>query len=302
MDGLPASLAAAEARAGTAAVIIPHYNDTARLTRCLDRLVPQLAAHPGVEVVVCDNGSTEDMTAVRAAFPEVRFVAETEKGAGPARNRGVAETDAAHLFFIDADCVPAPGWLDRAVALAGTADIIGGRVDTFDETPAPKSPAEAYETVWAFHQKHYVENRGFSVTANLLTRRAIFLDVGPFMNGLPEDIEWCRRARGKGYRLVYADDLAVSHPTRADWPSLRRKFLRLTMERQRMFGTAPARRLAWALRAILVPGYALVQLPEAFRHPGLTPAERRRALAMLARVTGQRMAWMLAQSLGRPIS
>lgn len=283
---------------GTAAIIIPHYNDLVRLRGCLDLLVPQAATVPEVEIVVVDNCSTDDLDPVKTAFPAVRFISESELGAGPARNRGVAETTSEWLFFIDADCVPAADWLTRAMALAGSADIVGGRVDTFDETPGPKTGPEAFETVWAFHQKHYVENRGFSVTANLLTSRAVFQDVGPFINGLPEDIEWCRRARSKGYDLEYADDLAVAHPTRATWPAIRKKWLRLTSERHQLFGTSPSRRLAWAVRAVLVPAYAALQAPKAFRYPGLTLAERLKALGTLLRVTVMRVVWMLRQSLG----
>ena len=285
-----------------AAVIIPHYNDLERLGKCLDALAPQVAAvGDRAEVIVADNASPCDLGPVRSAYPWVRFVTETEKGAGPARNRGVAESAAPWLCFLDSDCVPGPDWLATALARAGSADVIGGRVDTFDETPHPRSAAEAFETVYAFHQKHYVENRGFSVTANMLTARSVFEDVGGFRNGYPEDIDWCRRARAKGYVLVYADDLAVAHPTRQDWPAMARKMRRLTAERLTLFGTGPKRRLLWAVRAFLVPGYALVQAPQALRHPGLSARERLSALAMLARITGLRMVWMWRQALGLPI-
>ena len=88
---------------------------------------------------------------------------ETEKGAAVARNRGVAETTAPRLFFIDADCIPAPDWLAVGREVAVRADLIGGRVDVFDETPAPRSGAEAFETVFAFNFRKYIEVQGFSV-------------------------------------------------------------------------------------------------------------------------------------------
>ena len=74
------------------AIIIPHYNDVARLERCLEALMPQVGAD--VEVVVADNASTADLGPVRARWPGVRIVTQPEKGAGPARNAGVAATDA----------------------------------------------------------------------------------------------------------------------------------------------------------------------------------------------------------------
>lgn len=284
----------------TATVIIPHYNDVDRLARCLAALVPQSEGRDGVDILVCDNGSTEDLSPIKSAHPSVQFVTETEKGAGPARNRGVMESEGTWLFFLDADCVPAADWLASALTAAQTttADIIGGRVDTFDETPGAKSGAEAYETVWAFQQRHYIENRGFSVTANMLTRRAVFDSVGPFINGLPEDIDWCRRARKAGHRLSYNDTLRVAHPTRQDWPALKRKLRRLTAER---FALDGSNRAKWALRALLVFAQAIKQAPQALIHPDLTIQERFSALGTLARACGLRAYWMLRQAAGRSI-
>ena len=169
-----------------AAIIIPHYNDTARLRLCLSALAPQLAGR-AVEVIVSDNGSTEDLGPLRADFPDTVFVHEAEKGAAPARNTGVRASTAPRLFFIDADCIPADDWLATALALSGEDRIIGGRVRVFDETPPPRSGAEAFETVFAFPQEFYVARKHFSVTANLLATRAMFDDVGGFDGGVVED-------------------------------------------------------------------------------------------------------------------
>jgi GT2 family glycosyltransferase len=181
-----------------AAVIIPHYNDTARLMRCLAALMPQVP--DTVEVVVVDNASPVSLKAVEQAHPGVRLIIEPQKGAALARNRGVAETSAAHLFFLDSDCVPAADWLAVALSLRGGADVIGGTVTLFDETPAPRSGAEAFETVFAFDNKGYIEKKGFSVTANLLTRRDVFEAVGPFRAGLSEDLDWCQRVQDGSYQ------------------------------------------------------------------------------------------------------
>lgn len=278
-----------------AAIIIPHFNDLRRLTRCLNALMPQLV--PGVELLVVDNASTEDLSSLRAAWPELRIVHEPRKGAAEARNRGVAETSAPRLFFLDCDCVPAADWLSSALAVADHGDIIGGAVTVFDETPAPRSGAEAFETVFAFHNRRYVEEEKFSVTANLLTRRDVFDATGPFVAGVSEDLEWCRRAAAKGYGLVYEDSLRVAHPSRQDWDALRRKWKRMTEEKFCLNGNGPLARLRWALASLMMPGSALIHMPRVIRHPALQgAAERRAALQTLFRLRIQRMAWMLAQA------
>lgn len=287
-----------QADAPDLAVIIPHYNDLERLARCLDALAPQLAAAAGaVEAVVADNASPGDVAGLVARHPGLRLVTEPRKGAAAARNRGVAETRAPRLAFLDCDCVPAADWLDAARRLAGSAGVIGGRIDTFDETPPPRSGAEAFEAVFAFDQRRYIERKGFSVTANLLTTRAVFEDVGPLIVGLSEDIEWCLRATAKGHALIYAEDLRVRHPTRQDWPAIERKWRRTTAEMFQLHGTRPARRLLWALRAGAVFASGPVHLPRVARAPALSDAgERWRAAAMLLRLRATRAVWMLGQA------
>ncbi|WP_281927486.1 glycosyltransferase family 2 protein [Roseibium album] len=283
------------------AVIIPHYNDVVRLTKCLTALCSDGNGETlhDVEVVVVDNKSTQSLDTLKSAFPAVEFVVEPEKGAAAARNRGVRSTTAAKLFFLDADCVPTPSWLaeaKRASADPG-ADIVGGRIETFDETLPPRSGAEAFETVFAFQQETYVNKKGFSVTANLVTSRTVFEDTGDFIVGLSEDFDWCQRARSKGYRLVYDDRLVVCHPTRQDWPALSKKWKRLADESFHLNGTSVSARIKWGLRAgavlLSVVPHALKVLTNA-ELDGIT--ERRRGLMTLLRLRVCRFAWMIRQA------
>ena len=282
-----------------AAVIIPHFNDVTRLMRCLAALLPTVP--PQVEVVVIDNSSTESLDSVRAAWPDLRIVIEARKGASSARNRGVVETTAPHLFFLDCDCVPAPDWLATAQRLSDSADLVGGAISVFDETPGPRTGAQAFEAVFAFDNRAYVERKGFSVTANLLTRRDVFAAVGDFARGVSEDLDWCHRARAKGYKLVYAAELQVAHPSRGDWAALRKKWLRLTEEGFGVNGKSAKARAKWGLKAVLMPFSILAHVPRILRHDRLARAERLAALGTLARLRLTRAAWMLRQASGLKI-
>lgn len=278
------------------AVIIPHYNDVVRLEKCLTALEPQLDGSG--EAVVADNNSTDDLDALKAAFPRIRFLSEPDKGAAAARNCGVAGTSAPYLFFLDADCIPDDDWIATALDVVPKVDLAGGRVGTFDETPAPRSGAEAFETVFAFQQRRYVEEVGFSVTANLVTSRKVFEDVGPFRGGMSEDMDWCFRARDKGYRIVYADQMAVRHPTRSDWAALTGKWRRITREMFHLNGTSPAKRLKWLARIALIVGAALPYSLRIWRSDRLTGAgEKLRATLTLWRLHVTRAGWMLRQVL-----
>ncbi|WP_424968563.1 glycosyltransferase family 2 protein [Dinoroseobacter sp. S375] len=286
-----------------AAIIIPHYNDVVRLRTCLAALVPQIAAltqgdGPGpVDLVVIDNGSTQDLDPIMADFPQARFLSEPQKGAAPARNTGVRESTAPCLFFIDADCVPDPDWLKTALDLSGWDGIIGGRVDVFDETPPPRSGAEAFETVFAFPQEQYVTRKNFSVTANLLTTRKVFEDTGPFDGTVVEDSDWCQRAVARGWPIAYHPELGVGHPTRNDWSALRRKWKRTTAENYFAGGTDPVSRLRWALRAGAVLASAPLHIPRVLRHPALAAGERAPCIGVLIRLRVLRAGWMLRQAV-----
>jgi GT2 family glycosyltransferase len=281
------------------AVIIPHYNDVRRLRRCLDALAPQVDAD--VEVVVADNASTDDLGPALGHHPFARVVIQPEKGAGPARNAGVAATTAPWLMFIDADCIPAPDWIARGRAVAAEDAVTGGRVDVFHETPPPMSGAEAFETVFAFQMRRYLEEHNFLGAGNLVTSRSLFDTVGGFRPAVSEDKEWSRRAHAAGFRLVYDDDLVVAHPSRSDWPSLRRKWRRLTSESFLTEATSPQERILWLLKALSMPASILVQAPRVLGHPRLSLSEKARGMATLARLRVLRMLWMLGQLVtGRP--
>ena len=283
-----------------AAVIIPHYNDVVRLERCLTVLAASDLR--GVDLVVVDNGSSQSLDGLKASFPMVRFYTETEKGAAAARNRGVRETTAPVLIFIDADCVAAPDWLDTARRVQPRADLIGGRVDVFDETPPPRSGAEAFEAVFAFNFRNYIEVQGFTGAGNLVTRRDVFADVGDFVNGVSEDRDWSMRAVAKGFQLIYEDGMVVSHPSRSDWAALRHKWHRLTRELCASNGSAPRDRLRWGLRGLAMPPSVIAHLPKVLLSAKLNGwGERLRAVATLLRLRLLRMVWMLRQAMGLPI-
>ncbi|MEM6825019.1 MAG: glycosyltransferase [Pseudomonadota bacterium] len=282
-----------------ASIVIPHYRDVDRLRRCLEALARSTeAALSRAEVVVVDNTSGVDLSWVEQDYPFARLVTESEQGAACARNRGVHETTAPRIAFLDSDCVPRGDWLTRVldVALADEGEVKGGEITTFDETPPPRSGAEAFEAVFAFDQRSYVEDKGFTVTANMVFERALFERVGELTNGLSEDVEWCRRAVAKGAVITYDPGLSVSHPTRGDWPSLRKKWLRTTREG---YGTELANRGAWIRKALLMPLSAVAHGPRVLLSPRLNgPGERLRGLFTLFRLRLVRGWWMLVLAWG----
>jgi GT2 family glycosyltransferase len=234
-------------------VIIPHLDDSENLDRCLT-LLGQQSFSQSVEVIVVDNGSKAGFESICALVgTRATAVRASHRGAGLARNAGVAVSRGKVLAFLDSDCRPDPGWIAAGVASLNEYDIAGGavRVDVAD--PAAMSPTEAFEVVFAFRNAMYIRSKGFTVTASMFVRREVFDAVGPFRAGVSEDVDWCHRARRKGYRLGYAPQAVVGHPARKTWPELRRKSGRLTSESYGLYREMRFERALWLAWTWLLP-------------------------------------------------
>lgn len=212
-----------------ASVIVPHFRDYARLDKCLAALAGQSYAGR-FEIIVADNASPEGVDEVRRVVAgRAQVVVQPERGAGPARNRGVAAAAGRILAFTDSDCVPHCDWLAEGLRTVAADTIVGGKVEVMTRA-AVKSPTEAFEIVFAFDNETYVREKGFSITANLFVARDVFARVGPFRTGVSEDIEWCWRARAAGVAIDFAPRAVVDHPARHDVGELDQKWRRLSHE------------------------------------------------------------------------
>ena len=212
-------------------VIVPHLDDYDNLDACLTLLGAQSFPIDRIEIIVADNGSSRGTDAVRGIVgTRGRVVEVADRGAGPARNAGVRASRGEALAFIDSDCRPDRCWLEEGLAELRSADFVGGRVDVLVEDPQQMTAAEAFESIFAFRNEHYVKDRNFTVTASMFVWRTVFDAVGGFNNGVPEDLDWCHRARRQGYRIAFAPKSIVGHPARRTMAELKRKWRRLTLE------------------------------------------------------------------------
>lgn len=131
-------------------VVIAAHNAASVISRALTTLSP--SARAGVEVVVVDDGSTDDTGDVVSgwdAYP-VRLVRQDNAGAGPARNTGARSARGQFLVFLDSDDEVCEGWhtfLLAALALPG-AEIASCGVELRDhrgavsvKRPIPMGPA-----------------------------------------------------------------------------------------------------------------------------------------------------------------
>jgi glycosyltransferase involved in cell wall biosynthesis len=100
------------ARTLTVSVVIPVRNDAEPLARCFRALAAQTV--PPDEVVVVDNGSTDDSAEV-ARRAGARVVVEGEQGIAAAASRGYDAATGDLILRLDTDSVPSPVWVARIV-------------------------------------------------------------------------------------------------------------------------------------------------------------------------------------------
>ena len=211
-------------------VAIPVRNGATVIAEQLRALAAQDYAEPW-ELVVVDNGSTDDTVAVveasRESLPALRIVPEPRPGIGPARNRALAEAAGDLLVICDADDVVQPGWLKAIVAAATTHDLVGGRcraelissplvVAWRGELPADRLPRA-------------IDAHPFAPGGNC----AVWVDVARAIGGWDEtfvagadDVDFSWRLARAGHRVGFAPDAVIAYRYRERLGPLVRQFFR----------------------------------------------------------------------------
>lgn len=282
-------------------IIIPHLNQVEQGLQCLASLAAQTYPLHRTETILVDNGSTDDLTPLRNAFPNVRILSEDVPGPGPARNCGAAAARGNVLAFIDADCRAHPSWLAEAVAALHRPEatgVVGGDVRIGFVDPARLTPLEAYEAVFAYQQQKYIETLRFSGTGNLAIGAQVLRDVGPFAGiDLAEDADWGRRATAAGYPPRYAPAMIVYHPARTRSSQLQAKWRRHVahqLSEHRGGGRPPWLWTARAFAVLLSPFLHWTKLALTDRVAGLR--NKAKGALILFRIRFFRFKQMLAQA------
>lgn len=208
-------------------VIIPVWNGEKDIPHLLLALDRQVASRDEYEIIIIDNGSTDKTVEVVEDFSFVQLAVEVRPGSYAARNRAVALAKGTFLLFTDADCVPDPHWIAAALnraELHGSDCLIGGRIELFRaEGSGPFS--SRYDALAAgFNQEWNLANN-HCVTANWLCSKEALIQIGGFNPELLSggDGECAGRFASAGKKFIYAPEMLVRHPTRANALQLIRK-------------------------------------------------------------------------------
>jgi len=201
-------------------VIVPTYNRAALLPHLLHAIAGQIYPSSRLEMIVVDNSSTDGTSelvkrwAEVTAFP-VRYVEKTNDGPTSSRNLGASMAQGDILAYTDSDCIPDACWIRNAAR----------HLQAHPEVSVVCGPMLALRTerggMFGSQHEQTTRDTGLYPSGNLVLRTRCFREVGGYderfgiypwgalVRGEDTDLVW--RARRRGHRAEFRDDVLVWH-------------------------------------------------------------------------------------------
>ena len=237
-------------------VVIPARNEAKLIGEVVRAVAAQASRAQAVEIIVVDDGSTDD-TARMAHAAGASVIHATKAGergnCAAARNRGAAHSRGDPIVFLDADCVAAPGWLERL--LQGHelgATLVGGSLDLPPNLPLT-ARCDYYCSWYLIHPRAPAGWVPHHPPPNLSVRRSAFLSTAGYAVDPPFDFSneerfWQSELRSAGHRFYFEPLARVAHHHRAGLANLLRRNYRWGYTAVEVKSTTGVARMAWLYR------------------------------------------------------
>jgi len=175
-------------------IIIPVYNGARFLGQALGSVIAQ--DYRPIEIIVVDDGSTDDSAAIAESFAEVTCLSQPNQGAWVARNTAISKAKGEFIAFLDADDLWAPN------KLTAQAEWLEAHPETGYVTAKYQNFLEegVARPFWIKpEQLSEIQSGGF---ANLLVRRVALETIGPFDSTCRRgaDLDWVVRGKDAGIK------------------------------------------------------------------------------------------------------
>ena len=209
------------------------YNRAPLLPRALDSVTSQSGAAEEFEILVVDNGSTDQTREVVAKYQHkdsrIRYVVEPKPGIAQARNRALAEARGEYLAFLDDDAWADPDWLENLLApiqaVSPAPECVVGPVSLVWEGNRPDWFPDRFESLLCRYEMgavpRFLDANGYLLTTNSLFHRETLLRLGGMRTDLGhrrkaliggEDNDIFNRLIANGHRVYYQPAARVNHP------------------------------------------------------------------------------------------
>ncbi len=219
-------------RAPFVSVIVCSYNGGRTLAACLDSL--SKLNYPDYEVILVDDGSTDDTAHIAAQFPQVRYIHQSNHGLSHARNTGAAAARGEVLAYTDSDCIADVDWLYYLIGTLVSGDYAG--VGGPNVTPPAQNWVQACVAAAPGGPSHVLLTDTVAEHipgCNMAFYRWAFESVGGFdaeYHKAGDDVDFCWRIQQAGWVIAFSPPAIVWH--------YRRFTLRAFLKQQDGYGEA----------------------------------------------------------------
>jgi len=197
-------------------IIIPTHNSELTIENCINSLTSQSYPREKFEIIVVDDGSTDNTTSIAKNAGADRIIITEPCFQGKARNVGVENANANLLGFIDSDCEAKNDWVETIIKELNTLDAISGPI----ENGNPQSKVAWAEYFVEFCAFNKFRKRSIIQTmpgCNIACLKQSFLKAGGFtQERLSEDILFGESLRREGINQFFVPELEIKHLCRTD--------------------------------------------------------------------------------------
>ena len=213
-------------------VIIAARNEASRIGSVISAVLKQAVHDQAVEVLVADDGSLDGTAGeARKAGARVVELPKSPGNPGAARNHGAQEARGGILIFLDADCLPQPGWLTAHLAEQDRGHPIVGGSLAIPSGLSWTARADYYVSSYHVHPDRRAGVVPGHTPANLSVRREVFAATSGFAVELPvadghEELGWQSEAGRRGVPVYFQPRAIVQHFNRPGLGNLLRRSYR----------------------------------------------------------------------------
>lgn len=195
---------------------VPCYNAARFIERSIEAALNQTM--PPSEVIIVDDGSSDETVEIAKRYPVVIVRHEGNKGLAAARNTGVRSARNQLVASIDADCVPRPDWLEKLLERM-TEETVAGAGGQLVERNQDSLP-DLWRSVHMkqSHGDELIVNAAFIFGHGTVFRKSALEKVGLYNEKLRTNAEDCyisERLKKAGFTIVY-EPAAVAEHLRTD--------------------------------------------------------------------------------------
>jgi len=197
-------------------IVVATYNGGRTLCQCVESL--ERLNYPSYEILVVDDGSTDETSEILKGFSGIRVITQPNRGLGAARNTGIEAARGQIVAFTDSDCFADSDWLYHLSLALDCEDFVG--VGGPNLSPVEARPVARCVALAPGHATHVLLSNSEAEHipgCNMAFRKEALVEVGGFdvvFRKAGDDVDLVWRLQDLGYRVGFSPAAFVWHHRR----------------------------------------------------------------------------------------